>query len=231
MRPVPLAVKSDPNHPLRPTVPTTLLLAVACLAGCAGRATIHVIPADYDRISTVRDLNEVYHPAHACFWVNARDELCLAFSTHPALEPDARPAESFDLSFVLEGQPAGPARNYLADRRTMRALIQKRIGRYRYGSLKGIVAVWFDQHDPDLLMGRFRILANEQDHTWWRGWAGNRQVLFVGRFQAVRDVINGRAMLDRTEAGALKRPPRIGKPVPVTGPPLPNMPETHHDSR
>lgn len=198
-------------------------------AGCTGTATIHVIPADYDRISTARDLVAVHRPTQACFWVDAHGDLCLAMASHPALDPDTRPAQSFDLSIVLEGQPAGLARNYLADRRTMRAIIQRRIGRYRYGSLEGIVAVWFEEDNPDLLFGRFRILTNEQDHTWWRGWAGNRRVLFVGEFQAVRDTINGQALLNRTETGALKRPPPIGKPIPVTGPPLPNMPDVARD--
>ena len=188
-------------------------------AGCAPSARIYVAPADLDRISETRRLIERHEPRHGRVWVNQENELCLVFTDNASANPDSL-AESFDLSLVLADPPAGTTRHYPVDRRTMRALIHKPDARLRYGSYEGVVRVWFDEHDERILHGRFRILANEQDYAFWRGWTGNRKALFIGEFDAGRDQELGPQLLQRTEVGQMKRGPAVGKPIPVTGPPI-----------
>ncbi|MCP4251709.1 MAG: hypothetical protein GY778_32135, partial [bacterium] len=129
-----------------------------------------------------------------------------------------------DLSLLLVPPPANLGRNYTADRRTLRALISGASRRWRFGSLYGIVGVWFEEPGDAILHGRFRIWAKRQDYTIWRGWGDDVRVLFVGRVTARPDAERGRRVWQRTNSGGMKRPPTDNRPRPVTGPPVTSQP-------
>jgi hypothetical protein len=191
-----------------------LLLA----AGCSGSARIHLIPAERKKISAQRPLIARYDVSHCHYWVNQRQELCLSFSDENQAAEGTAGRRSFDLSLILGPMPAGRARNYAVDRRTMRAIIHEGAEHRRYGSLFGIVGVWFDE-GGEVLHGRFRVWAKQQDYKVWRGWSGDLRVLLVGEFEARPDTGRGERSLERTELGGLKRPLPPGRPVRVYGPP------------
>lgn len=190
-----------------------LLLA----AGCSGSARIHVIPAEHKKISVQGPLVARYDVPNCYYWINHRQELCLGFSDENQAAEGTAGRRSFDLSLVLGPMPAGRARNYAVDRRTMRAIVHEGAEHRRYGSLFGIVGVWFDE-GQEVVHGRFRVWAKQQDYKVWRGWGGDLRVLLVGEFEARPDTGRGERSLQRTEVGGLKRPPAQARPIRVYGP-------------
>jgi hypothetical protein len=204
-------------------VPRRLFLALGALlvSGCSGWARVHVIPAEVERMSPHRPLVKCHDLSEAYFWLNQDNELCVALS-----RGSAEKRQAFDLSLVLPEEPAGPGRYYQVNRRTLRALIRDGGPPRRYGSYRGMVRVWYDEGDPDVLNGRFRIWANEQEYKFWMDyWTNDREVMLVGEFKAVRDPVRGGEVLGRTEAEELKRGPPVGRLRPVTGPPIAPEPE------
>ncbi len=197
------------------------LASVVLLAGgCSGSACLWLVQVEPERINPGLPLVARTDLPQAFFWANERKELCLAMSQ--GVESGRA---TLDLSLVLEDLPAGQGKRYRADRRTLRAVIRQRGTAKRYASYRGIVSVWLEEDGSDVLEGRFRIWANEQEYKLWMDfWAGNREVLLLGEFRAVRDQQRGQAVLSRTEVEELKRGPPVGRPRPVTGPPLATQP-------
>ncbi len=197
--------------------------ATLLLTGCGAPALrIHLVPANYDRISQSRPLVESFDLNNGFWWLNEYKELCFAFSDNippPGSEPK-KTAPSFYLSLVTGEPPAGVGRNHEADRRTLRATILKSGVSLRLASYEGIVAVRLGEADPSILVGEFRVRCNEQDYTWWRGWTGNRSTILAGTFRATRNDELGPRINQSTEQGQMKRGMPIGKPIPITGPPL-----------
>jgi hypothetical protein len=186
------------------------------VSGCSGWARVHVVPAEAERMSPHRPLVKRHDLPEAYFWVNQGNELCVALS-----RGSVQRRRAFDLSLVLPEEPAGQGRYYLVNRRTLRALIRDGGPPRRYGSYRGMVRVWYDEGDPEVLNGRFRIWTNEQEYKFWMDyWTNDREVMLVGEFKAVRDPARGLGLLQRTEAEELKRGPPVGRPRPVTGPPV-----------
>ncbi|MHC4093098.1 MAG: hypothetical protein ACYSVY_22975 [Planctomycetota bacterium] len=196
---------------------TALAAATFLAAGCSGSAHLYVIPAEHKRIDMRGPLVVRYDVPHCYYWVNQRQELCAAFSYENVAPEGTARRRSFDLSLVLGPLPAGRARNYAVDRRTMRAILHEGAEHRRFASLYGIVGVWFDERHR-VLRGRFSIWANQQDYKVWRDWAGDRRVILRGEFTALPDGGRGTESLDRTEVGALKRPPPANRPRRVYGP-------------
>ena len=197
-----------------------VLVAVVLVTGCTGSARLWVVPVEPERINPRQPLVNRFDVPQAYFWTNKQQELCIVLSRGPASG-----RRTFDLSLVLEGLPAGYGRKYRVDRRTLRAIVRQNRPPRRYASYHGIASVWLDQDRPDVLSGRFKVWANEQQYKLWMDfWTGNREVLLLGEFEAVRDRAKGEAILRRTEAEELKRGPPLGRPHPVTGPPLATQP-------
>ncbi|MFH0980327.1 MAG: hypothetical protein V2A79_02160 [Planctomycetota bacterium] len=129
--------------------------------------------------------------------------------------------KSLVTSIVLDGLPAHRSRDYRLDRNSLRGRFRHGPESVRFASLGGILALW--REGDDRLRGRLRAFAKQQQFQVWLGWAGNRRVLLVGDFVAVRNPTRAEELRWRSEADGLERtaqPSDYGQPRPVTGPPV-----------
>jgi len=179
-------------------------MTVLTSAGCAGRATVHMIPLGAKRIDTTAPLIVRVSPDRCYFWVNEQEELCIAMRRFSGSIFGKRFEKEFLLSLVTKGLPAGSGREYRMDRRTARMTHDMGFRHTRSASLSGILAIWNYRQDQ-LLRGRFRFTAKEQSYSVLKGWNGNDAVLVVGEFMAVEDRARGERLLSRTEQGAMGR--------------------------
>lgn len=195
-----------------------IAVMIACtITGCTDRASIHMISLADRRISTTEPLIERITPRECYFWENDKGELCVAMRSSSGSILGRRFKKEAIASFLLEGPPAGAARNYTVTRRTARILRHAGMSHTRCASLGGIIAVW--DYGGNTLRGRLRFSAKRQDYSVLVGWSGNTKVLFVGEFTAVRNRTAGEKILTRTEEGGMKRSPPRPQPIPVQGPP------------
>lgn len=181
-------------------------------AGCAGRATVHMIPLGAKRIDTTAPLTVRVSPGECYFWVNEQEELCLAMRSHSRSIFGRRFENEFLMSFVAKGLPAGSGRDYRMDRRTARVTHDAGYGHTRSSSLSGILAVW--DYRRNQLRGRFRFTAKQQSYSVLSGWSGNNAVLLVGEFMAVGNEAAGKELLQRTEEGSMSRSSQEPNPPP-----------------
>ncbi|MEK7730778.1 MAG: hypothetical protein AAB363_02865, partial [Planctomycetota bacterium] len=171
--------------------------------GCTGQAEVNIVPLGTKRIDATAPLIVRVSPDECYFWVNDREELCVAMRSFSRSIFGKRFEKEFLLSLVAKGLPAGGGREYRMDRRTARVRHDAGYGHSRSASLSGIFAVW--NYRRSQLRGRFRFTAKEQSYSVLRGWSGNNAVLVVGEFAAVHDEVAGKKLLLRTEEGAMAR--------------------------
>jgi len=186
---------------LRIAAATALTLLTA--AGCAGHATVHMIPLGTKRIDTTAPLIVSVSPDECYFWVNEQEELCVAMRSHFRSTFGKRFEKEFLLSMIAKGLPAGSGREYRMDRRTARVRRDAGYAHTRAASLSGIFAVW--DYRRNQLRGRFRFTAKEQSYSVLKGWSGNDAVLVVGEFLAAEDRVRGERLLSKTVEGAMGR--------------------------
>jgi len=202
---------------LRIVAATALTLLTA--AGCAGHATVHMIPLGTKRIDTTAPLIVRVSPDECYYWVNEREELCIAMRSNTRSFFGKRFEKDFLLSLVAKGLPAGDGREYRMDRRTARIRHDAGYDHTRSASLSGIFAVW--DYRRSQLRGRFHFTARVQSYSVLKGWIGNDAVLFVGEFKAVRNEDAGKELLKRTEEGSMSRsaqePKSAAVPAPLPG--------------
>ncbi|MGB2988113.1 MAG: hypothetical protein WBE26_19775 [Phycisphaerae bacterium] len=194
-----------------------VILWVLVLTGCSGRAVVHMIPLGAKKISMTSPLVVRVSPDECYFWLNEKQDLCVAMRATNVSLIGKRFEREFVLSLVLDGPPAGSARQYRVGRRVMRARGRAGYSHTRSASLAGIVGVW--DYGKGKLRGRFRLAAKQQSYSVLTGWKGDRRVLFVGEFIAAANREMGERILVRTEEDGMARPPPRGKPIPVKGPP------------
>lgn len=167
------------------------------------------------KISATAPLVQRITPDECYYWVNEKNELCLAMRAADWSILGDRFEREFILSLVLEGLPAGRARDYRVFRRTFRA--RGRAG-YRYtraASLAGIVGVW--DYGRRKIQGRFRLSAKHQTYSILTGWGGDKGVLIVGEFTAVPDRGAGEKILAQTEERGMERKGPGPRPKRVLG--------------
>lgn len=196
------------------------LLAALCVilhAGCAGHATIHMLPMGPKPIKTTGPLVIEVAPDECYYWVNDDRDLCVAMRAHRESLFGERVSSEFVLSLVLDGVPAGSGRYYRLGRRAVRAKRSAGYTHTRSASLSGIAVVW--DYGRRNLRGRFRLTAKQQSYSVLTGWRGNRRVLFIGEFAAVANQATGEWILARTEENGMARPPSRQKLTPVQRPP------------
>jgi hypothetical protein len=194
------------------------LLAFCCLlGGCAGHASIQVVPLSLKKIDTANPLVRNITPDACYYWINEDGELCIAMREVRKSLLGKPYGKEFHLSLVLEGVPAGSTRDFALNRRSVRARQRRGYTHTRSASLAGVAAVW--DYGKRELRGRFRAAAVQQSYSVLRGWKGDRRVLLVGEFTAVYNRQAGEKILARTEQDDMKRPPASPKPKPVVGPP------------
>lgn len=148
------------------------------------------------------------------YWFDEQSRLCVALRDQRGSFLGKVLSEDRALSLVLGEAPAGDARSYTVDRRTLRMRIDQGYSHLRGASLSGIAAVW-DYKSGRSLRGRFRITATQQSFSILTGWSGDTRVLLAADFVAVPDESAGRRLLALTEEGALRRdPPSASTPPP-----------------
>jgi hypothetical protein len=179
------------------------ILFTLALCGCAGRATVHVTSLDTKKITATGPLVVRASPDECYFWVNERHELCVAMRSANASLAGKRFEREFALSLVLDGPPAGSARQYSVGRRAMRARARAGFSHTRSASLSGVVLIM--DYGADKLRGRFRLIAKQQTYSVLTGWKGDHRVLFVGEFDAVSNRSAGEKILARSEAEGMGR--------------------------
>ena len=202
------------SHTIRlRAVAVLLVLGTPLLSGCSGSARVHTITLGSKRISTTSPLIIRIDPDECYWWINDKGRLCIAMRKANWSPLSKLLEREFLLSFVLDDPPAGPARNYRADRRTLRSRRRAGYSHTRAASLGGIVTVW--DYGGETLKGRFRITAVRQSYLVLTGWRAGVRVLVIGEFTAVHNRGKGEAILARTEEDKMVRPPARTKPPSV----------------
>lgn len=187
-------------------------LLLLTLSGCRGHGVVHLVPTSAAKISATKPLLLEIQPTECYYWVTDKSQICIAMRQYKRSLLGKWGKKEFILSIVLEGVPAGAARNYRADRRTMRAHRHQGLSHSRIASLAGIVGVWdFDQRK---LRGRFRFSTKQQTYSVLTGWGSNRGVLVIGDFTAIPNRKAGEALLARTEEHGMLRGPKRGSKQP-----------------
>lgn len=166
------------------------------LAGCSGSAALHMVPTGYTRMDVQAPLVVPLHAARCWYWIDDNRQIRVAMSNPGA-------GRTLELSLVLDGLPAGAARNYRVTRYTLRGTVSRGAEHTRFASVRGIAAVWLD--GPDRIHGRFRMSTKYERFNLLLGWHGAQEVLLLGEFRAVRDRDRCEGVLARTEQDGMER--------------------------
>lgn len=187
-----------------------LLIAGAGTVGCAGSARIGVVPLNLrklrDRDPLIRNLD-----AQRCYyWQDQNGRLCIAMEFENLSLIGDYGRRSLAMSLVLNDMPAGEARNYRVNLRTLRMIARAGAEHVRWASLSGIFAV--RRTSDDHIRGRFRIAAKQQKFHIALGWSSDSRVLLFGELDAIPGERQGREILKRTEADGMDRTTRTVDP-------------------
>jgi hypothetical protein len=191
-------------------------LAGALSAGCAGHGLIHMVPVAGKQLTTTSTLIVKVSPDECYYWVNDKQELCIAMRETGGSLLGGRFEHDFTLSLVLAGPPAGPARHYRLNRYSLRAQNREGLAYTRSASLTGEAVVW--DYDTSRLHGRFRLIAKHQSYSVLTGWRGDARVSLVGELTAVPDRQAGERILALTEKDGMARKPSHARPRRVKKP-------------
>ena len=209
-----------------------LVLLVGCLlaGGCSGWAKLSLVPLNQTRISKTDPLVLELRPAECYYWIED-ERITIALTDENISLTGEYGKKSLVGSIVLEGLPADQARDYRLNRNSIRLRYRHGARHVRFASLSGISALWLE--DGGRIKGRLRALAKQQQFHAMLGWSGNRQVLIVGEFVAVRDRERTAELLRRSEEDGLERTaqaPGYGVRHAVTGPPVKPTDADHRPS-
>jgi hypothetical protein len=116
------------------------------------------------------------------------------------------------MSLVVEGLPAGEARNYLMSERALRAVVRLGPLESRFVGTQGILALYRDERDG--LRGSFRLLVQRESRRMLGGWGGPATFLMQGEFRAVHDARRGREIAAATEPPGWERDPPAAPVIP-----------------
>lgn len=179
--------------------------------GCSGFASVYIVPLDARRISETEPLVVQVRPQACYYWIDGDDRLCIAMREVRSMLRDKYHRSELTLAIVLDGPPAGSARDYRVGRDTARLRRRHGLSHTRARSRRGVVGVW--DYGGRVLRGRFRFHADQQAFFVVSGWTGRRVVLCVGEFTAVHDRAAGEAILDAVAEGADATARRPGDPI------------------
>lgn len=180
-----------------------LCVTLVVIAGCSGRALVHTVPLGTAKINTQGPLL-LHESLEECyFWLNERDELCIAMRKFKHSLFGKLAERELVMSFVLPGAPAAESRDYKMDRSTARVFSRFGIYPQRGGSQNGILTVW--DFGEGKLKSRFRFNARQQTYNVLTGWSPAASTMYVGEFTAVQNRRRGDAILKQTEEAGLGR--------------------------
>jgi hypothetical protein len=198
-------------------------LCFCCAAGCHGSAHLEIASLNFQAIDlpparfTRLDLPECY------WWKDKGGRVWIAMrrESTPLFNPRFR--FDFQVSLALDKLPAGKARNYKVDAKSMRACVRFGPWETRFTSRTGIVAIY--RESGGRLRGSMRLYASRQVARLLGGWSRPSGYLLLGSLEAVHDEQRGRAIAEATEsagwgreepAGPTSRPSTAPASGPVT---------------
>lgn len=182
----------------------------ACAAGCAQpRGNVSLIDLNFRKMDTeVPDVQTLATPL--AYWWEDAGRLCVAFGyDKPSMNKLDR--QAIDASLVLDGMPAGTAREYEFDARGLRAYHHDGANHDRFRSLRGVAVV---QRVGDAMHVRFRVLALKEMFHILTGWNPIGETLLVAEFDAASNRAAGEPILTRSEDQGMGREAVSGPPTP-----------------
>lgn len=182
-----------------------LFLLCAFLPACAGSASLHLTPLNYQSIDPPSPAMIDLNMDHCCWFTDDAGQVCIAMNrTIPSILGEKFRFD-FLLSLVLEKLPAGKARNYNIRSRELRALARGGPAESRFTSHIGILALY--REAGDRLRGNLRLEVGRQESSFLGVWTRPARYLLLGSFEAVHDERRARPILEESESSGFTRPP------------------------
>lgn len=204
---------SATNRFLAATAFAALLLP---LSACAGQAHLELISLQHSAIDPPPAATYAYEASECYWWQDDDGDLNVAMRFDPFYPfVPVRPI-TLQVSFVLNGAPAGSGKNYIVRNREIRGVFRAGVERHCFTSDAGICGV--SRWKGNRLKGSFRLWMTHHPGPGLLDLFPRQPgpVLFHGTFEAVPDARGrGRAIREETEAHGWNRPEKP-KPPPTT---------------
>ncbi len=181
-----------------------LLAGAVALAGCQSPGYVQLASLNFNSIDPPPPKVTRLPIEHCYWWQDDEGQVWVA------LEHD-RPWGwlpehlVFQLSLVLEGPPAGRAREYRVTKRELRGVARFGPAQARFVSMTGIVALY--REDGDQMRGSFRLQVARRGQQIFGNWGPATRYLMTGEFTAAPNESEGRRIADATEAHGWERAP------------------------
>jgi len=188
------------------------LLALAA-AGCNGNAQLQFVSTSLNAIDPPPPIVYRYDPQQCFSSVDENGAFTIAMRFDNISPLSGLGKLTLQMSYVLDGPPAGSARDYIVGPREVRGCFDAAIGRNRFLSQRGIISVIRTKNG---FKGSFRITLQHYPATSVLNLLPQRPggYLLFGTFESVNDPVRCAQIREATEADGWTRPPR--EPVPTT---------------
>lgn len=194
-----------------------LVAGLLGLTGCQGSGRVELAVLDFGRIDPPAPRISTVRLQRCYWWTDEEGQVWIALERD---QPWLLGPERFiyQMSLVLEALPAGPAREYLVNKRELRALARFGPAEARFVSLNGIVALY--RASGDRLRGSLRLHVRHQAPKLLGlgGWTQPKSYLMMGTFEAVHDEVRGRRIATETESQGWDREPPASQPTTAPAP-------------
>ncbi len=194
------------------------LFAILVISGCSGTAKINFISLNTNAIDPPK-VEPFRFEAQQCYWwLDEAGEFNIAMQCRKGnLLLGPLGDVEIDVTFALEGPPAGSGRDYSLRQRETRAVLLSPSGNQRFVVHTGICDVLTGKDGT--YRGSYRFWVSPLTELNVLSFLPQRPgpLLCFGTFHAVRDERQGRQIRDRSESGGWTRPSR--KPPTATSQP------------
>ncbi|HKQ47031.1 MAG TPA: hypothetical protein VJZ71_03050 [Phycisphaerae bacterium] len=187
------------------------------LCGCSGSARINFISLNTNAIDPPRTEPWRFNAQECYWWLDETGEFNLAMQCRKANLFLGRLGDvEIDLSFALDGPPAGSGRDYPLRQREVRAAILSPAGNQRFNIHTGVCSVITGKDGT--YRGSYRVWMTPIAEVNILSILPQRPgpILCFGTFHAVRNPERGSEIRAKSESFGAVRPPR--KPPPSTQP-------------
>ena len=189
-------------------------LFAICLCGCSGSTKINFISLNTTAIDPPRTEPWQFDAQECFWWLDDAGEFNLALQCRKSNLILGRLGDmEIDLTFALDGPPAGSGRDYPLRQREVRAVILSPAGNQRFNVHSGICSVLMGKGGT--YRGSYRVWMTSIPEVNILSILPQRPgpVLCFGTFYAVRDEVRGREIRAKSESFGGVRP---AKPATAT---------------
>jgi len=185
-----------------------LIAATGCLpllltAGCAGRATLHIVPLGSKALDRASPLLTTIRAEECYYWLDDAGYVNVAIRAKRTSLLGPYFHREFNLSLRLPGAPAGSTKQYRLDQNQLRARYDAGLTHERTASYVGNALVW--DYGRRVLRGRLRVSGKRQSYSVLTGWGSDTGVLILGEFSAVPNRRKGEVITAHSDASGLDR--------------------------